>query len=259
MPQPVIKQCTAVIVNYRTRQLTSTCLNLLRKNVPDLSVIVVDNGSNDDSLTYLKSQTWVTLIERDSTDEPPHIAHARALDLGLEQVKTKYMLSLHTDSFIYHQALISSMLEIANDGDAVAVGTLEQVYRSPLRQTWRGIRRFLTYWTARLLPFRRHKRPPSDYRERYLKSFCCLWQVDVLRQNHLKFDSAGQNPGYATQAMLKQSGHRLVELPPKQIFQHMDHVQSGTMTELGLHRCNKRRQKAYRSLVPAGLMRASSL
>jgi hypothetical protein len=251
-----LSDCTAVIVNYRTRHLTAICLGLLQKHLPGLKIIVIDNDSKDDSIAYLRNLDWITLVERKSKGEAPHIAHARALDLGLNHVETKYMLCLHSDSLIYDNTLIKSMLKTARQKGAAAVGTLEQVYRSPIRQAWRTARRFVSSLWTQLIPLSNKVKHRHGYREQHLKSFCCLWNTDILKANNLTFEAAGKNPGYAMQDRLKHSGHKLVELPARFVFEHMDHVQSGTMTEIGLHQNNKRRRQAYNRLVPIALARS---
>jgi hypothetical protein len=254
-----MKNCTAVVVNYKTLNLTAICLDLLKLYAPDLRVIVVDNGSNDASLTYLRGKTWITLLERDSSGEAPHIAHARALDLAVNKVKTPYMLCLHSDTFLYRGSLVTKMLDMASRSNAVAVGTLEQVHRSPMRQwireTRRRIRNFARRSVSKLSASTRRN---SEAKETYLKSFCCLWNVEVIREHGLWFEGSGRNPGYEMQDFLKSSGCHLMELPAKFIFQHLDHVQSGTFAELGKHGETHRRRAEYQRVVPIALARSHS-
>lgn len=64
-------------------------------------VIVVDNGSGDDSLAYLRNLKWITLVERTATEtEPAHLSHARALDLAFKEVDTEFVLSIHADTLV---------------------------------------------------------------------------------------------------------------------------------------------------------------
>src|SRR3990167_707725 len=117
----MLKLVTILIPNYKTFILTKLCLRLLRKNT-DLRkahVIVIDNDSQDESLAYLKTVTWIELIERKAEpSESPALSHARALDLALKRVTTPYVLSIHTDTFIKHPGwldfLLAPMLKNSN-------------------------------------------------------------------------------------------------------------------------------------------------
>ena len=61
-------------------------------------VIVVDNGSKDESLEYLRRLKWIRLIERgEMTPENWVHAMATALDYGIREGKGKYLLIMHTD------------------------------------------------------------------------------------------------------------------------------------------------------------------
>lgn len=49
-----LSQMTATIVNYRTQDLTAICLESLLSFYPVLQVLLVDNGSRDDSTRYIE-------------------------------------------------------------------------------------------------------------------------------------------------------------------------------------------------------------
>ena len=121
------------LVNYKTPEVTAICLDLLKKaiDVSKVPVYVVDNDSNDESLARLKLLDWIHLIERKaSAPEVGFMAHGRALDLALEQIKTDYLLIMHTDTLIYNPAIIDILLEKINSNEHIAaVGCLEQVNR----------------------------------------------------------------------------------------------------------------------------------
>src|SRR5262249_48137555 len=96
-------QVTILIPHYKTLALTKLCLRLIRKFTDPVQakVIVIDNQSEDISTEYLRSLSWITLIERKAMpDEGAITAHSKALDLGLKQVETPYVLSFHTDTLV---------------------------------------------------------------------------------------------------------------------------------------------------------------
>ena len=98
MPQPLV---TILVPNYKTLELTKLCLRLLRKytNPKQVHVLVIDNDSNDDSIEYLRSLSWIELIERKNiSGDPGLVSHGLALDMALEKVTTPYVMSIHTDT-----------------------------------------------------------------------------------------------------------------------------------------------------------------
>ncbi len=66
--KPRISIC---IPHWQAQLYMTLCLRSIRKHSAhyDLEVIVVDNGSRDGSLDYLRSLPWIRLIER--PDEKP--------------------------------------------------------------------------------------------------------------------------------------------------------------------------------------------
>ena len=65
---PTVSIC---IPHYQVQDLMRLCLRALRRYTdgPPYEVIVVDNGSTDSSLDWLRSVGWITLVE-------PHVRFA---------------------------------------------------------------------------------------------------------------------------------------------------------------------------------------
>ena len=97
---------TICIINYKTELLTKLCLRSIRKFTQSpYQVIVVDNNSGDSSLDYLRQVKWIKLIERPGNLIPntPAMAHASAMDIGLENCETDFLISMHSDTFVYQE------------------------------------------------------------------------------------------------------------------------------------------------------------
>lgn len=234
------------LVNYKTHEVTSLCLDLLKKALGDnaVPVWVVDNNSADESTEYLKSLDWINLIERKAeAPEKGFMAHGRALDLILERVQTPYLLLMHTDTLIYDVDILRQMLAHMRTGDRVAaVGCLEQVRRTRLETAWRIFIRATKYYYRRAkVALGLDTREPRLFYEIYLKSFCTLWNVDIIRQQALSFAMTERIPGYEMQDRLKAAGYRFVAIPPQHMFEYLDHVEAGTVSLVnGLGKDHKR-------------------
>jgi hypothetical protein len=96
-----------VVVNYRTPLQTRLCLRSLRRYTePSVEVVVVDNGSADASLTYLRGLRWIRLVE--NTVGPP--THERALDLGVAAAAGDVIGVLHSDTYVRRADWLETLL-----------------------------------------------------------------------------------------------------------------------------------------------------
>jgi len=242
------------LVNYKSLDLTTMCLDLLQAGLQDTGVpiFVVDNDSNDASTEFLRAREGIHLIERTGMGpEAGNIAHGKALDSALAQVETEYLFLLHTDTLIYDPSVFELMLNLCKGTRPVAaVGCLEQLDRGLLRTAWRLGSRFLKHYTRRSLrALGLNARQPKPYKEIHLKSFCTLWNVQLMRQHGLHFQMDQRNPGYELQDRMTTLGYRIHCLSPRTLFRYLDHIQSGTVSAMGGYAGNHRRTKMYERLT----------
>jgi hypothetical protein len=241
-------------VNYKSLEITKICLDLLRDGLAgaNIPVWVVDNCSGDESTDYLRSLDWINLLEREVlAPEPGHVAHGKALDMVLPQVKSDYLFLLHTDTFVYDASIFNLMLaECVADSKVAAVGCVEQMDRGLLRTQWRLCSRFCKhYFRSFKLRFGLRSRAPKPYREVYLKSFCTLWNVRLIKEHGLHFLMDSRVPGYELQDRMVALGYKIKFLSPRKIFQYLDHVQAGTVSASGGYDVNHRRTKMYKNML----------
>src|SRR5580692_1614671 len=144
MSKPLV---SILVPNYKTPELTKLCLRLLRKYTdPQLArIIVIDNDSQDESLAYLKQLGWIHLIERPRIpNEPPVMSHARALDLGMTQVDTPYVLSIHTDTLVKRPDWLNFLIsEMLRNPTIAGVGSWKLEAKPLLKRLLKFAERFL--------------------------------------------------------------------------------------------------------------------
>lgn len=247
------------LVNYKTLELTKICLELLKKhldtgniNAKNVDVWVVDNGSNDESTDYLRGLDWIHLIEREPViGEEGFAAHGRGLDLILAQIKSDYVFLLHTDTFIYDADVFGLMLRTCmSNQNIAAVGCLEQLNRGYLRTTWRIVSRFFKHYARRIKQSLGLKtKEPKPYREAYIKSFCALWNVKLMRRHQLTFLMGSRIPGYEIQDFFKQNGYAISLISPMKLFKYLDHVEAGTVGLVSGYTDMNRRTKRKKSIL----------
>lgn len=243
-----------VLVNYKSFEMTSTCLELIKKavNISEVPVWVVDNDSNDASLAYLKSLNWIRLIERKPPkQEVGFMAHGCALDMALEKITTKFLFLLHTDTFIYDADIFKIMLEKCTaDEKVVAVGCMEPVHRSLPHTLSRLAMRGTKYYFRKLkIALGLKSRRPKLHYELYLKSFCSLWNIDIIKRHGMTFSMGDKIPSYAMQDQLPKLGYKLVTISPRTMFNHLDHIDKGTASAMDGVRINRRKVQKSKDIL----------
>jgi glycosyltransferase involved in cell wall biosynthesis len=225
MPKPLV---TILIPNYKTLELTKLCLRLIRKHTDPLlaKVLVIDNDSQDESTEYLRSLSWIELIERPKVlNEPPVMAHARALDLGLSQVTTPFVLSIHTDTLMKHPKWLPFLLaQIAKSPTIGGVGSWKLEAKPWIKRLLKHCERFVQTRFAKL----RGRVKPIGEEYHYLRSHCALYRMDLIRKYSLSFADGEQVAGKLMHKKLVELGHQMVFLPSETLGLYLDHVNHAT-------------------------------
>ena len=184
MDEPTQKLVTILIPNYKTPEITRICLRLLRKHT-DFSrahVLAIDNDSGDASLDYLQSIKWIELVERKAeADDTPAISHARALDMALARVKTPFVLSIHTDTFVRRSDWLDVLLApFAQDEKLAGVGSWKLESKTGLQRFGRQLEVALKKVQYRLLGRKAYRAERFDDSLHYLRSHCAMYRTCLL-------------------------------------------------------------------------------
>ncbi len=222
-----------LLPNYRTLLLTKLCLRLIRQFTdPSLiRVIVIDNDSADESLSYLKTLTWIHLLERPAIPgESVALSHSRALDLGLSLVTTPYVLSLHTDSFVKQVGWLAFLLShIEVNPRCAGVGSWKLEKKSWFKKTLKKLE-FIGQWCLlKATGSKQHQWEGVDHNHYYLRSHCALYRTDLLKQHHLTFSLEDQVAGKAMHRRLIELGFEMKFLTTDALLPYLDHINHATM------------------------------
>ena len=215
-------QNTIIIPNYKTPLLTRLCLRSLRKYTDSkrAKVIVVDNDSADESLEYLKSLKWITLIERKTVGESGPQMHARALDDALALVDTDFFAVMHTDTIVLREDWLDFLLGEFTDAPKLAgVGSwkLERVSRAKI------VGQKIEDFFRELFTRRRHA--PE---ERYLRSHCAVYRTEPVKKLTRGFDD-GETAGKSLHRMLVAAGFEMRFLESATLGRYVAHLNHATM------------------------------
>ncbi len=220
---------TVCIVNYRTLDLTRLCLRSIRKHttVP-CQVVVVDNDSQDDSLAYLRSLSWIRLIERkpDTPDPDGSFAHGAGLDLGLSQCDTDFFVSLHSDTVLLRPGWLPLLRDPFADPAIASVGT----GKLELKPRWQlYLQRVLDY---KAVQRRLWASEQEKLRFRYFNTtICSAYRTEVLRRENLSFCGVAPQRltvGRELYFALQDRGYGTVALPAREVGPYVAHLAHAT-------------------------------
>ncbi len=115
-PQPVLPaspdECAAVIVNYRSADLTIGCVNSLARTAPELNIFVVENGSEDDSREVLTCG----LDDAELIVSEKNLGFGGGCNLGIERAlanpRVRYVLLVNPDAEAEPE-MVAHLLETA--------------------------------------------------------------------------------------------------------------------------------------------------
>src|SRR3954454_18408427 len=87
---------TVLVINYKTLEVTRRCLDSLVRAYPGVRLLIIDNGSNDESTAYIRDlsrgsrHVACVLNER-------NIYHGPAMHQGVAASQTPYVFTLDSD------------------------------------------------------------------------------------------------------------------------------------------------------------------
>lgn len=107
-----------IILSYNTKKLLDSCLSSIFSNKNDLNfeVIVVDNGSKDKSVEFIKKNyPQVVLIQNKE-----NLGYSAANNLGVKKAQGEFVLLLNSDTELIGDSL-RSMVEFAKDHKNIGI------------------------------------------------------------------------------------------------------------------------------------------
>jgi GT2 family glycosyltransferase len=111
------KKVTVVIPNWNGMNWLSDCLqSLARQDTPDFGILIIDNGSTDGSMEFIKQNH--PNIEVVSL--PNNTGFANAANIGIEKSATPYIVFLNADTRVYPDWLSSLLDRIENSPPEIA-------------------------------------------------------------------------------------------------------------------------------------------
>ena len=250
---PKISIC---VPHWQVIEYIKPCLRSIRKHSPGagIEVLVIDNGSRDASLDYLRSLSWIRLIERPEerhTNWPENVF--TAWDRGLIEATGEYYLTMHSDVFVKHDDWLRLLVTALETSPNIAAsGTWKLEIENPLYAAQKRTFGLVSAGLKRLMG----KTPPVGLRQgHYPRDFCALYRRDVLLRHGLTFRClfGNRGGGYSIARQLWEQGYQMGMVPVRDMARCIEHVAHGTAAVRGEKRLtNGHTQRKAESKV-AGL------
>ena len=225
--QPLVSIC---IPHWQVESLAKICLRSIRRHSAryNLEVIVVDNGSADQSLDWLRSLSWVKLIER--PEESPAnwpLNVFTAWDRGLREARGKYFVTMHTDVFIKRPDWLDPCRrEIGRRDDVAGVGAWKLDLESP----WYSLQKRVIGRALRTLKGLMGRKSKAANRDgHYPRDYCAMYRRELLLERGLTFRPIhGQGGGYSIAKQIWDAGLVTRMIPVPELVPRLVHVAHGT-------------------------------
>ena len=109
---PRVPEVAIVTVTHNSAQVLERLLSSVRRHLPDARVIVVDSGSEDESLSLARSAPHVLTIEAGS-----NVGFGAACNLGIAEANEEVTILLNPDVELIDDSLLSLAIEAARRED----------------------------------------------------------------------------------------------------------------------------------------------
>jgi hypothetical protein len=251
--KPRISVC---IPHWQAELYITLCLRSIRKHSAkyDLEVIVVDNGSRDESLSYLRRVPWIRLLERPEekpTNWPINVF--TAWDLGLTAATGDYFLSMHSDVFVRSDDWLDPFLREMAAGPAVAgTGSWKLEIENPL-YAWQ--KRTLGYALAKLKSAIGIGKRVEWQQQNYPRDYCALYRRQVLTDHGLTF-CGKTGGGISIAQQLWNAGFATPLFSVREMAKCVYHIAHGTAAIAPQKRLNHARKQKQTERKLARLLEA---
>ncbi|MFQ5739697.1 MAG: glycosyltransferase family 2 protein [Acidobacteriota bacterium] len=123
-------EVAVIIINYNGRGYLDELLrSLQRQTFQDFSTLLIDNGSQDGSVSYVRNNfAWVRVLA-----QPTNLGFSRAANLGAKNCETTYLALLNPDVKLDPEWLQELVRVVRQDPNIAAVASKMRLYHQPRR------------------------------------------------------------------------------------------------------------------------------
>jgi GT2 family glycosyltransferase len=174
------KLVSVIIVNWNGKKYLKECCSSLRsQNYPNIEIIIVDNGSIDGSVNYVrKHYPNIKIIKNNK-----NLGYAGGNNVGYNAAKGEYILFLNNDTKVT-KSFLTNLVKVLESSDRIGV-VQSKILLMDMPERIDSIGSFLTP-TGFLYHFGVQKKDVSKYNVQMpiysAKGACALFRRDVLKK-----------------------------------------------------------------------------
>lgn len=197
---------SVIVINYNNREYLDKCLiSLSNQTLKELEVIIVDDGSTDESIevieSYVESNSNFKLIKQ--INKGP----GNARNTGIDHSTGQYIAFLDSDDFINPNTYMDMYKAITESGSETLIGNL---------RCFNGKRKwYLPYMKvlfSKDLPVVRHIK---EFEELHISPSACnkLFSSKLIKENNIRFRenlSVGEDLLFSQEALFKSNSTRVL-------------------------------------------------
>ena len=231
--KPKISVC---IPHWQVKRYITICLRSIRKYSQkyDIQIIVVDNGSKDESLDYLRSLDWILLLERPEevhTNWPHNVF--TAWDYGLQHATGDYYITMHSDVFVRAHDWLDPMLQEISRGPQVAAsGAWKLHIEHPVYAFQKRVTGFAIKKMKQVFGLRKNVEWKIGH---YPRDYCAMYDYTIISNNKLQFTpiqgpdhALASGGGYSIATQLWNAGYETRMIPTEEMRSKVAHIAHGT-------------------------------
>lgn len=118
MPHPFV---SVIIVNWNGRIHLEVCLDsLLKQTYPNFEIILVDNASTDDSVSFVRQKYYHPGHKIQIIQNETNLGFAGGNNRGIRAAKDKYILLLNNDTEV-HEKWIEELVNAAEKDSSIGM------------------------------------------------------------------------------------------------------------------------------------------
>lgn len=108
---------SVVIVTWNTAEITKKCIETINKYIPGQEIIIVDNGSQDNTVKLLKNIKNVTIIENHA-----NLGFAKANNIGFKKATNDCIVFMNSDIELIDNSLLKMIDYFKNNPNIGIIG-----------------------------------------------------------------------------------------------------------------------------------------
>lgn len=106
-----------IIVTWNTAQITQKCVDTINEYIPGQEIIVVDNGSQDNTVQLLSQVKNVKIIENKA-----NLGFAKANNIGLKYATSDYIIFMNSDIELLDKSILKMVDYLKNNSNIGLIG-----------------------------------------------------------------------------------------------------------------------------------------